>query len=318
MGVMPYNSVAALALYNRPQTVMFYETLRVAGGSTLVHPDTQPPDESVPVYETAILEEGKIAYLAVNRMIHLWDDPRPRRTIGQYEAMLHDFHGQIEGYDHLIIDLRGNSGGQNIHFFVFVVGPLLHEAIFFPVYVFYKDGEYSRSARENYDWRIFGSTHPFTQDAASFDGSLPYLDPEITLPYAFYSAHMISSSYDYSGWYDSIRAEVLFDGTIWMLVDEHTASAAEASAAMLKLNNLATIVGEATFGILGTLEDSTNALVSLPNTGIIVRMDIAYFTDTYGRPLQGYGITPHYFNRPGMDALETVLAMIAETDEGGS
>jgi len=38
-----------------------------------------------------------------------------------------------------------------------------------------------------------------------------------------------------------------------------------------------------------------------------------YVTDRYGRPLEA-GTIPHYFNRPGMDALETVLAMIEEAD----
>jgi len=30
------------------------------------------------------------------------------------------------------------------------------------------------------------------------------------------------------------------------------------------------------------------------------------------RPLQRYDITPHYYNRPDMDALETVLELIRE------
>jgi len=52
--------------------------------------------------------------------------------------------------------------------------------------------------------------------------------------------------------------------------------------------------------------------ISLPNTGIVVRFGVAYYTDPTGRPLQGYGIQPHLPNRPGLDALETVLALIAE------
>jgi len=320
MGVTPYSTAAALELHTRPQTAMFYETLRDAGGSSLVHMDTQSSGEVLPVYETAILEDGRIAYLAVNRMIHIWDDPRPRRTTGQYEAMLHDFHGQIEGYEHLIIDLRGNSGGQNMHFSVFAAAPLLREAIGLPAYIFYKGGNHSRMARENYDWRMFGNDgfHPFVQYAASLDEPLPYLDQGIVFPYAFYSYYFIASSYLLSEWHSSVREEVLFDGMIWMLVDERTASAAESAVAIFKLNNLATVVGEPTYGILGTMEDPTNAIVSLPNTGILVRMDISYFTDSEGRPLQGYGISPHYLNRPGMDALETVLAMIVEIDEGGN
>jgi len=317
MGVTPYNVAAALERHARPQTAMFYETLRDAGGSRLVHPDTLTPRESLSVYETAILEEGRIAYLAVSRMMNITEDPwQPRLNAPRYQALLYEFHGQIEGFGHLIIDMRGNTGGINLHFDAFVVSPLLREQMYFPGYVFYMGGEYSRVARENHDLRMWYTLYQFSPNAATFAESLPYLDTEINLPYAFEVFYSLYPGYIYSNTVSTIREEILFDGAIWMLVDEMTASAAESAVAMLKLNNIATVVGETTYGILGTTFDPTNAVVSLPNTGILVRMDISYFTDIYGRPLQGYGISPHYFNRPGMDALETVLAMIAEIDEG--
>jgi C-terminal processing protease CtpA/Prc len=96
------------------------------------------------------------------------------------------------------------------------------------------------------------------------------------------------------------------------LTDEYTASGAEAATAILKLNDIATVVGEPTRGVFGTTSDMLAAVISLPNTGILVRMDIAFFKDHYGNPLQGYGIQPHYRPRDGMCALETVLAMIGE------
>ncbi|MCL2562658.1 MAG: S41 family peptidase [Oscillospiraceae bacterium] len=96
------------------------------------------------------------------------------------------------------------------------------------------------------------------------------------------------------------------------MIDAYVASGAEAATAMLKYNNIATVVGEATMGVFGTGADPFTAIISLPHTGIVLRFDTAYFTDTEGRPFEGYGVTPHYFNRPGMDALETVLAMIRE------
>jgi len=315
MRFTPTNVAMFQELHARPQTVMFYETFRDAGGSTLVHYDTQRIEEArnLPVYETAILEEGSIAYLSVSRMISMWYDFRQGgRNMGQYEALLYEFHGQIEGFDHLIIDLRGNLGGVHQHFNVFVVAPLLREGINFPAYVFYKGGEYSRMARENHDLGMWGSTSPFVQHAANFAEPLPYLDTEIDLPYVFESAYMIAAGYMFVDWYASAREEVLFDGRVWVLTDENTGSAAESAVAMLKLNNLATVVGETTLGILGTMEDPTRMLMSLPNTGILISFDVAYFTDTLGRPLQGYGISPHYFNRPRLDALETVLAMIEE------
>ena len=51
--------------------------------------------------------------------------------------------------------------------------------------------------------------------------------------------------------------------------------------------------------------------VPMPNTGVIFYFDMFYITDARGRPIEA-GTDPHFFNRPGMDALETVLALIAE------
>jgi C-terminal processing protease CtpA/Prc len=103
-----------------------------------------------------------------------------------------------------------------------------------------------------------------------------------------------------------------FGGKIWLLADEGTASGAEAVTAMLKLNNLATIVGQPTRGMFGTTSDVGGTALSLPNTGIRFRIDTTLHKDRDGNILQGYGIQPHYYPREGMDALETVLVMIAE------
>ena len=50
----------------------------------------------------------------------------------------------------------------------------------------------------------------------------------------------------------------------------------------------------------------------LPNTGIIMTWESLYLTDQYGRSLEEFPTIPHYFNRPGLDALETTLQLIAD------
>ena len=94
-----------------------------------------------------------------------------------------------------------------------------------------------------------------------------------------------------------------------MLIDENVYSSALDVAAVHKDIGFATFVGETTGGGAGSPWYSN--FFSLPNTGIIIRYDPGLVVDVRGRPLE-YGIEPHYFNRPEMDALETVLAMIAE------
>ena len=62
------------------------------------------------------------------------------------------------------------------------------------------------------------------------------------------------------------------------------------------------------------LPQITRFFSALPNTGLIVSWDIDYVTDQYGRALNEFPTKPQYFNREGMDALETVLQMIEEMD----
>ena len=302
------------SLFNQ-QTVMFYETLRDAGGSQLTNPyGRQPQDADLPVLRTDILKEGHIAYLQINHMIHiLWDSLVGVTGMRYYETMLHYFHQEIKGFDHLIIDLRGNSGGMSLHFDVFVAGPLLAESIRLPSYIFFKDGYYSNRAVDALD--LTGIVNlDVDRIPVEFDQPLPYLDTNIEFGRAFISEYMIWAGHYYAEWYISMSDEVVFDGKIWMLVDGLTASSAEAAAAIFKYTRTATIVGDMTRGIMGTIYDPLRAVLSLPNTGILFTFDVAYFTDIYGRPWQGYGITPNYFNRLGLDALGTVLAMIAENN----
>jgi len=57
---------------------------------------------------------------------------------------------------------------------------------------------------------------------------------------------------------------------------------------------------------------SSHIYIALPNTGIIWRIDIGYRTDAMGCSLEVYGIAPQVQNFEGMDALETVLELIAQ------
>ena len=308
----------------RPETLMFYSRLRDMGrGRSLVG----VARESGPVMRFDILEEGRIAYLEINRMIHFFHDPLvdDPRGMRRYERMMYIFYNNIKGYEHLIIDLRGNTGGMLTHFSIAVMPHFLRERIYLPAYVFYMDGVYANLARE-----IFFTGLPFLTELDQrvhdinygnreifFYEPLPYLDTEIEFATAIWSGFHINPRRHYFGRLPSFGTRrssfymVYFTGEIWVLTDGRTASAAEGATAILKYNNIATVVGEPTWGIMGTNFEPLSAIASLPNTGILVRLDVAYYTDHYGRPLQGY-IQPHYPNRPGMDALETVLAMIEE------
>jgi C-terminal processing protease CtpA/Prc len=92
-----------------------------------------------------------------------------------------------------------------------------------------------------------------------------------------------------------------------MLTDQTMGSAAQAAAWYAKETGQITLVGNTTGGAFG----GPRTMAFMPNTGIIFYFDIFYITDAKGRPLEA-GTIPHHFNLPGMDALETVLALIDE------
>ena len=102
-----------------------------------------------------------------------------------------------------------------------------------------------------------------------------------------------------------------FDGKIWFLTDNRTASVGELAVLYAQSSNFATIVGENTMGIM----PSQRSFVRLPNTGIIFMFDAGYFIDATGRSMEEFGIPPHYPNRPGLSTFNTILQMIEEMDQ---
>jgi C-terminal processing protease CtpA/Prc len=107
--------------------------------------------------------------------------------------------------------------------------------------------------------------------------------------------------------FTSLRTD--FTGQIWLLTDGNSASMSEWVTAIMKMNDLAIIVGERTAGIFGVPGFGGGVILPLPHTGMLIEYDFAYVYDRDGRPLSD-GIDPDYWNKPGMDALETALALI--------
>ena len=167
-----------------------------------------------------------------------------------------------------------------------------------------EDYDWERNAQNVYDaalffnhttmehslWMVFSYDTYDTSLPERFDNAIAMRDAVFPLPW---------------------RYRIQFQGEIWVLTDSETASAAEHATRFSKYTGFATIVGEQTRGVVG-VPNFTRAFISLPNTGIVVQFDFALLMDEHGNIFEGYGVTPHHFNRPGMDALETTLALIAE------
>jgi len=238
---------------------------------------------------TYIIEEGRIAYVSIFAMSYA--------TMEIDRVTLLDFFYQVTNYDHLIIDIRQNSGGGGPYFLDLVMSPNISYPLTFRNYVFLMGGEHSR--------RILGAwfdaedfVRPINHDVIA---RMPYFHPD--------DVHMLNYYLRGYSYIEPSHDTGIFSGKIWLLVGPWNFSAAEFALAVAKQTGFATLVGLPTGGGGLGLQP---LLLALPNTGIVVRYAAGYGVGEYGRESYEHGTQPHYLNRPGMDALETVLAMIEE------
>ena len=246
--------------------------------------------------ETRIIEPGRIAYVNILSMSHA--------TMRLDRETLLDFYHHIADFDHLIIDIRQNGGGDARFFSDLVIAPNISEPLEYHFYMLMMDGGHNRRLLETW----FGSWWEDTPGYSTFRPihddllyRLIYLNADDAQMLEFYWAR--------HGLIQPSQAEAIFGGKIWLLVGERNFSASEQAAAISRQTGFATLVGETTGGDgIGI-----NPLVlALPNSGVVVRFSPVYGTDPLGRNNQEFGTDPHVFNRPRRDALQTTLELIAE------
>jgi len=250
---------------------------------------------------TEIIIEDEVAYIGFRNFLF---------DLGDFEEYIHEFYERIKGFDHLIVDLRNNPGGFPF-FGRFVIAPNITQPLRAEGLVFFREG--NRNIREmlqrldfmgHMELELFYETWLPKNEALNkwgFPKDLVIYDIA-RLEYAnrFYrEVHpALLSRFDY---------RPAFDGKIWVLVDEFLGSAAQIDSWFVHGTGFATLVGNTTGGNYG----GERIFVRLPNSRIEIGFDLLYMTDSNGRVWEA-GTIPHHFNRPGVDALQTVLAIIED------
>ena len=223
------------------------ETFSVQSGSSTI-----PYQYPSLLVNTTIIEEGNIAYLYVGSFT--------TSRVEQYYDQVLDFYSQIEDYDHLIIDIRGNTGGFYSVWIDGIVSPLIKEDIFHEQFFAYRTGEVITN--------LFSS---FLNEKVS-KNQFTYLPSEVyTDDFEVYRNYMT---------YRPI-GEVDFKGQIILLVDNMVFSAAEGFANFCKEKNFATIYGTATGGDGIMLYPM---YFVLPNSKLVVEFASALGLDCNGYP----------------------------------
>ncbi|WP_273702614.1 S41 family peptidase [Thermoanaerobacter sp. A7A] len=182
----------------------------------------------------SILVKDKVAYLKIPSMkISLKDIEEDGKEI-------YSFFKEIKNYPYLIIDIRGNGGGNLMYWVENIVQPLIDKKIPYKAYTVVK----------NYDIK-----YTKTLDKLPKNRNYP---PELKDDFGYFA----EISYTVTP-----KNYVGFKGKIYLLTDAGVYSAAESFASFAKATKWATVVGTPTSGGLGFNPD----YLILPNSGLIVR-----------------------------------------------
>ncbi|WP_234414297.1 S41 family peptidase [Paenibacillus sp. CAA11] len=201
---------------------------------------------------TEIIKDGKVAYIRIPTLDH--------NQIKPDIEIIQPFLEKVRNYQTLIIDIRGNSGGDSAYWSEYVVPMLSNTTIKYHWYLAFRGGKYSIPFIEAKYQRSFNQMHPISQLQQE---KLPNLPPEILTDFTRYikEERQIKP-----------KQSVHFTGHIYLLVDRVVYSSSDMWANFAKQTGWATLVGESTGGD-GLGWDP--AMFYLPNSGIVIRLPLA-------------------------------------------
>ncbi|MCL2527764.1 MAG: S41 family peptidase [Defluviitaleaceae bacterium] len=289
--------------YTHPDVRWFYGAVDVDLNAEMTSVFPEIPGNIV----TEIIIPGQVAYMRINSFA----------TSAEFDDLtIAPFLESISGYSHLILDIRGNGGGFMRNFTHNIMGRLIQEPVEILSHQFFSGGdravEVMQAHVDSMNFIFDGITNNAVNQWYTIDirparqfvveQGMTSFNPQdlLNLEYVVVERDWIFPTND----------GIFFNGNVWLLVDERSASASSQATLLLMEAGLATVVGENTSGVMA----AESMYVILPNTGLLFRVDLGYRTDAQGRSLEAYGIVPDIFNMEGMDALETVLELIASEE----
>ncbi|WP_202711199.1 S41 family peptidase [Sporosalibacterium faouarense] len=195
--------------------------------------------------ETKKLEKN-VAYLRIKTLSNIENDME----------IIEPFINGIEDYNALIIDIRGNGGGDSRYWQNHLVPMLINEPLYNTQYVLLTGGEFTEDFVKAKTWKDYKTLS--TIDKLPLE-ELKNLPPETKTNFKYFIEFNQKISPN------GINN---FDGNIYLLVDKGVYSSSEMFATFAKATKFAILVGEKTGGDgIGT----DPALCALPNSGFIFR-----------------------------------------------
>lgn len=216
-----------------------------------------------PVLETKILVEDELAYMKIDTMSNY--------RIEEDYPVIKSFLQEVETYDKLIIDIRGNAGGSD-EYWKKIVELLVNEGHSAEYYSFFK-----QKAKTDQDpFKVSGLT-----SISLLDDEILEKFPDEIRSFRFYKVNKIDIE---------PNKEVNFQGKIYLIVDEEVYGSAEKFAAFAKDTGFATLVGETTAGGM-TFEEIP--LKNMSYGGFILSYSREMVLNSDGTINMETGTTPH-------------------------
>lgn len=191
-------------------------------GNLDIDPDNNFIFHNGPVLDTNVLIENELAYMRVEAMsyYHIEED----------YPKIKSFLEEVEDYDKLIIDIRGNKGGFD-EYWENIVKLLINDTYTKQYYSFFK-----QTAKTTTDYFKVANIRTIKDLDEKILEKFP---EEIKTDFKFYKLNSIEINPE---------EDILFKGKIYLLVDEEVISSSEKFAAFAKDTGFATLVGEKTGG----------------------------------------------------------------------
>ncbi|AIQ49768.1 hypothetical protein R70723_30680 [Paenibacillus sp. FSL R7-0273] len=172
-----------------------------------------------------IIEAGQTAYLAIHSF--------SSEHLSQDIPVISKFLAEVQDYKTLILDIRGNLGGNSAYWQDVLVPLLITEPVRYDTYTLYRGGSYAQPFLE-----ARGLATGMRPIAELAEEHLPLLPPESLTMFETYQKLSMQINPRGRG----------FQGKLYLLVDHEVFSASEGLAALAKSTGIATLAGERTGG----------------------------------------------------------------------
>lgn len=206
------------------------------------------------------------------------------------------FFDGICGEDHVVIDIRGNSGGDVAMWQDEIVPALINQPVTFSTFLAARAGKLNLTlvpemggdewGDQVYHGDAWKEDFPYIQESALEQADILLKDTYVLEPKC---------------------TQNCFKGKVWALIDERCYSAADAFAIFCKQTGFASLVGAATGGNgIGT----TPYIAALPYSGLLFRYEPYMGFNLDGTCNGTRGTAPDIPLEEGRFAMETCLSMI--------